>query len=64
VNELAARIVRLSTCQEQEPVDTRKPRATVGASKGGASRAAKLSPADRKKIAKKAAQARWSKKGS
>jgi hypothetical protein len=33
----------------------------LGGSKGGKARAAKLSPAERKAIAKKAAQARWSK---
>ena len=33
----------------------------LGAKKGGLARAAKLSPAKRKQIAKKAAQARWGK---
>ena len=34
----------------------------LGASKGGKARAAKLSPEERKAIAKKAAKARWAKK--
>lgn len=36
--------------------------ASLGASKGGEARAAKLSPKKRSAIAKKAAQKRWSKK--
>ena len=35
----------------------------LGGLKGGKARAAKLSPAKRKAIAKKAAEARWGKKG-
>jgi len=45
------------------PVDTRNPAAValskLGASKGGKARAANLSNAKRKSIAKKAAKARW-----
>jgi hypothetical protein len=36
----------------------------LGASKGGQARAAALSPARRKAIAKKAVQARWAAKGA
>jgi hypothetical protein len=36
----------------------------LGAAKGGRSRAAKLSPKQRAEIAKKAAQARWTRKPS
>jgi hypothetical protein len=47
------------------PEDTRNPAAValskLGASKGGKARAAKLSDAKRKAIAKKAAKARWGK---
>ena len=45
--------------------DTRNPAAValgkLGGAKGGKARAAKLSPAKRKAIAKKAARARWGK---
>jgi hypothetical protein len=48
-----------------EPPDTRNPAAValskLGASKGGAARAAALSPRKRKMIARKAAEARWGK---
>ena len=59
LNRLAARIVKDATegAPEQTPaqVSGRK-----GGRKGGDSRAAKLSPERRSEIAKKAAQARWS----
>jgi hypothetical protein len=46
-----------------QPVDTRNPHAValgqLGGLKGGKIRAAKLSPNQRKTIARKAAQARW-----
>jgi hypothetical protein len=51
---------------EDKTVDTRNPAAVelgrLGGKKGGTARAAKLSPAQRKKIAKKAAQERWAAK--
>lgn len=63
INQLALKIVRLSTGQETEPPDTRNPAAValskLGASKGGKARAEKLTPAKRKAIAKKAAAKRW-----
>jgi hypothetical protein len=50
------------------PVDLRNQNAValgrLGGKKGGKARAAKLAPAQRKRIAKKAAQARWSGKSS
>jgi hypothetical protein len=50
----------------EKPVDQRNPRAvaigSLGGKKGGKARARKLSPARRKAIAKKAAQARWKSK--
>lgn len=63
-NQLAYQIVQEATGQAPpEPEDTRNPAAVtlskLGASKGGKARAAKLSPAKRKAIAKKAAEARW-----
>ncbi|HEY0545687.1 MAG TPA: hypothetical protein VGC91_09950 [Pyrinomonadaceae bacterium] len=51
-----------------EPQPEKNPAAValgrLGASKGGVARAEKLSPKKRKAIAKKAAEARWSKKPS
>jgi len=63
-NLLAASIVALTT-DEDKPVEKPKDPLAVelgrrGGLKGGKARAAKLSPAKRKAIAKRAAQARWS----
>jgi hypothetical protein len=65
-NQLAWQIVQEATGQvepEPEKPDTRNPAAValsqLGAAKGGKARAAKLSKAKRREIAKKAAQARW-----
>lgn len=69
-NQLAKQIVDLSTSQvEEEDADSGKNPAAValgrlGGQKGGAARAKKLSKKRRQEIAKKAAQARWKKKGS
>lgn len=68
-NQLAKMIVDMSTGEipkEGPPVEPEKNQAAValamlGASKGGKARAAKLSSKKRRDIAKKAAQARWSK---
>ena len=63
-NQLAWQIVQEATGQaeNQEP-DTRNQAAValskLGAAKGGKARAAKLSDARRKAIARKAAKARW-----
>ena len=70
MNQLAWQIVQEATGQAPpappEPPDTRNPAAValakLGASKGGHARAASLTPAKRRAIAKKAVQARWSKK--
>lgn len=66
MNQLAYQIVHEATGQAPvvaEPPDTRNPAAValakLGASKGGHARAASLSPARRKAIAKKAVLARW-----
>jgi hypothetical protein len=60
MNQLAKRIVAISTGEESDdgpaPVNPK-------AVKRGAARAESLTPAKRKKIAKKAAKARWGKKG-
>ena len=66
-NQLAKRIVDLSTGEAEEPKpDSGKNPAAValgrlGGLKGGKARANKLSKIRRQEIAKKAAKARWSK---
>lgn len=69
MNQLAYQIVQEATGQAEPPADvpdTRNPHAVamskLGASKGGLARAAALSPAKRRAIAKKAVQARWKKR--
>lgn len=65
-NQLAKYILDVTTgdAEKIEP-PAKNPAAvalgTLGAAKGGHTRAAKLSPAKRRAIAKKAARARWSK---
>jgi len=63
VNQLAASIVEQSTESPEE--STKNPNAValgrLGGLKGGKARANKLTPEQRKGIAKKAAQARWRK---
>lgn len=65
LNSLAAAIVGEATGETQpEPEDDGKDPAAValgrkGGLKGGAARAAKLTPEQRSEIAKKAAAARW-----
>jgi hypothetical protein len=63
LNQWAKRMVDLATDQVQEPAAKSK-RAVSGRSgglKGGASRAAKLTPEQRAEIARVAARARWNK---
>lgn len=67
-NQRAFAVVQQATGQTPviaPPPDTRNPAAValaaLGASKGGKARAASLSPARRRAIAKKAVQARWKK---
>ena len=55
LNELAFRVGQIATHQIEDEV----PAVDEGAVKRGEARAAKLSSAKRKKIAKKAAKARW-----
>ncbi len=61
-NETAFRVVREATGERQK-----NPAAValgkLGGKKGGAARAAKLSPGRRKEIARQAAQTRWKRKG-
>jgi hypothetical protein len=70
-NQLAYQIVQEATGQAEqatEAPDTRNPFAVglskLGASKGGQARAAALSPARRKAIARKAVQARWAREAA
>lgn len=65
LNALAAAIVADSTDEDkpEPPEDTRDPAAVAlgrkGGLKGGKARAASLTPDRRRRIAQKAAQARW-----
>ena len=65
LNELASKIAKIATGEEEQPDETegKNPAAValgrLGGKKGGKARAAKLTPAQRKEIAKKAAQKRW-----
>lgn len=67
VNQLAKSILDQVTL-EAEAQPEKNPAAValgrMGGLKGGKARAASLTPAKRKKIAKKAAQARWGKRKS
>ena len=69
INQIAFRVVQQATGEmpKEEPVDSTKNPAAVtlgrlGGLKGGKARADKLTPAKRKEIARKAAEARWGKK--
>lgn len=61
VNRMATEIVQEAI--GEAPADTRNPAAValgrLGGRKGGAARAAKLTPEQRSEIAKRAAAARW-----
>lgn len=64
LNQLAKALVDEATGDASEPQqDTRDPHALAlgmkGASKGGQARAARLSPEQRKEIARRAAMSRW-----
>jgi hypothetical protein len=63
VNQLAHLIVNQATGEVQPNAEGKNPAAQalgrLGGLKGGKARAAALSPAKRKAIAKKAAQTRW-----
>lgn len=66
INQIAHRIVALSTGTQEKEERVKNPAAValgkLGGAKGGKARAANLSPAQRTKIAKKAALKRWAKK--
>jgi len=69
INLLALQIVEAATGPAEEPISTPQPEKNpaavalgrLGGLKGGKARAEKLSPKKRSQIAKKAAEARWSK---
>jgi len=68
VNEAAFRVAQEATGEgPQEAPSGKNPAAValgrLGGLKGGKARAAKLSPSERANIARKAAQARWSRGG-
>ena len=60
MSQLAKRIVDITTGEETDEVPESTPE-EERAAKGGAARAAKLTPEERSAIAKKAARARWKK---
>ncbi len=63
-SQLARSIVEAATNEaEDEPESAAVKRGRLGGAKGGKSRAAKLTAAQRSEIAKKAAAKRWAKKG-
>jgi len=66
INELAAQIVEQATSEPAESSDEKPQKnaaavelGRLGGKKGGPARAKKLSPEQRKEIARKAAQKRW-----
>ena len=65
LNELASKITKIAIGEEEKPKDDegKNPAAValgrLGGKKGGKVRAKKLTPEQRKAIAKKAAQQRW-----
>ncbi len=58
---LAVLVGRIATGEVEDTADETKARHRRGGKKGGAARAAKLTPDQRSEIAKKAAAQRWSK---
>ena len=61
LNQMAHRLVQEATEPDEEPATPPQVNGRSGGLKGGVARAEKLSPEERSKIAKKAAQARWRK---
>jgi hypothetical protein len=58
----AVKVMRIATGEETEELDSVKSAAAALGSRGGKVRAAKMSPDQRKKIARGAARARWSRR--
>jgi hypothetical protein len=65
INVLASEIVKQATQESENQLNHKNPAAValgrLGGLKGGKARAEKLTPGQRKEIAKKAALARWAK---
>lgn len=65
INVLTSEIVKEATKEQEIDIQGKNPAAValgrLGGLKGGKARASKLTPEQRRDIAKKAAQARWSK---
>lgn len=65
INVIAAEIVEQATGQPESEIEGKNPAAValgrLGGKKGGKARAEKLTPEQRREIAKQAAKARWSK---
>jgi hypothetical protein len=59
LNQMAYRVVKHAT-EPQEPETPAQSTGRKGGLKGGKARAEKLTPSERSEIARKAAQARWS----
>ncbi len=64
INALGVAVAKIATGETVEPEETSDPemvaRGRKGGLKGGKARASKLTPEQRREIARKAAQARWS----
>lgn len=60
-NELAKRIADIATGEVSDEETPKQARARKGGEKGGPARAEALTPEERKRIAEKAARARWEK---
>jgi len=58
----AVKVMRIATGEEEEKLDRAKSAAAELGARGGKARAAKMSPAERVAVAKKAAQSRWKKR--
>lgn len=66
-NETAFRVAQEATREVEDDPPAKNPAAValgrLGGKKGGPARAAKLTPEERSKIARKAAKARWDREG-
>jgi hypothetical protein len=56
---MSVKVMRIATGEETEELDSAKSAAAELGSRGGKARAAKMTPAQRRQIAEKAARTRW-----
>ena len=56
---MSVKVMRIATGEEEEELDRAKSAAAELGARGGKARAAKMSPARRAEVARKAARARW-----